>query len=48
MHLFDGSTNQEQDAAWDEAMPSCSYKGKYWRTYAAVIWENDFQYDKSK
>ena len=47
MHLFDGSTNQAQTAAWDESMPSCSNVGGDWRTYAAVIWENNYQYDKS-
>ena len=43
---FDGSTNNPQTKAWDETMPACFDLGSNWRTYASVIWEENYQYDK--
>ena len=45
-HLFDGSTENPVTSAWDESMPSCSSYGTNWRTYASVVWEADYHYDK--
>ena len=45
-HLFDGSTNNPQTKVWDDSMPSCMDKGGNWRTYASVVWEADYSYDK--
>ena len=47
-HLFDGSTDQqEQTEAWDPLMRSCGRKTNNWRTYAAVVWEDNRDYDRS-
>ena len=45
-HLFDGSTNNPQTKVWDESMPSCTDLNGNWRTYASVVWEADYSYDK--
>ena len=47
-HMFDGSTDQPVTAVWFESQTGCGNQGTNWRTYASVIWENDYHYDKEQ
>ena len=45
-HLFDGSTDSPVTQVWFESQPMCGNQGTNWRTYASVVWENHYHYDK--